>query len=171
MDYFELFGLPFEFQLESKQLTTRYHELQRALHPDRLVTKTAHEQRLAIEQSSLVNQAYEVVSNPMTRAEYMIEQHIGASCGTQSIAEDNGFLMQQMTLRENLDLIASQRDMQKLSDFKQEIKLMYKDRMTQLETYLSDQDFSTARYKLNQIKFIDKLQDKIESLEQSLLEG
>jgi molecular chaperone HscB len=57
-NYFELFDLPVGFALDQATLGARYRQLQRELHPDRYAGASAHEQRLAVQYSSLINEAY-----------------------------------------------------------------------------------------------------------------
>ena len=72
-NYFELFDLPVGYALDEEKLGTRYRKLQRELHPDRFAGGSAHEQRLAVQYSSLVNEAYATLRKPLPRALYLLE--------------------------------------------------------------------------------------------------
>ena len=71
-NHFELFGLPVAFDIDSQQLAERYRELQRTLHPDRYASASAQEQRLAVQYSGLVNEAYSTLNRPLSRALYLL---------------------------------------------------------------------------------------------------
>lgn len=49
MNYFELFGLPIGFQVDTKQLRTAFMEIQRASHPDKFTQANEFEQEEALE--------------------------------------------------------------------------------------------------------------------------
>ena len=57
--HFALFELQPSFRLDLEQLATRYRELARGVHPDRFADASEREQRLALEQSASLNEAYQ----------------------------------------------------------------------------------------------------------------
>ena len=59
-NYFEIFGLPIDFNVDMERLAERYRELQKELHPDRFAAGTEHEKRLSMQWSTLVNTANEI---------------------------------------------------------------------------------------------------------------
>lgn len=102
-NYFQLFDLPVGFALDQGQLGARYRQLQKELHPDRYAGASAHEQRLAVQYSSLINEAYATLRKPLPRALYLLEI---AGLSKEAIAGeqlDGGFLISQMELREKLE--------------------------------------------------------------------
>jgi molecular chaperone HscB len=102
-NYFRLFDLPVQFSLDRGQLGQRYRQLQRELHPDRFASAADHEQRIAVQYSALVNQAYATLNKPLARALYLLE--LAGMSQERIVAEpiDGGFLIQQMELREKLE--------------------------------------------------------------------
>jgi len=109
-NYFDLFGLPVDFIVDSAQLAARYRELQRVLHPDRFANASERERRLSLQGATRVNEAYRVLKHPLARARYLLSlQGLDPDAVTQS-AMDPEFLMEQMELREELEAVASKRD-------------------------------------------------------------
>lgn len=107
-DDFELFGVPRRFAQERDALDARWKELQREAHPDRFAAQGAAAQRVAMQWSVRINEAYQRLKDPLRRAAYLCELH-----GAPIRAEDNtampaAFLMQQMEWREALDDAASE---------------------------------------------------------------
>lgn len=102
-NYFQLFDLQVDFALDLAQLGERYRQLQRELHPDRYAGASAHEQRLAVQYSALVNEAYATLRKPLSRALYLLD--LAGLSAEQVAAEplDGGFLITQMELREKLE--------------------------------------------------------------------
>lgn len=102
-NYFQLFDLPVAFAVDTAQLGERYRQLQGELHPDRYASAPQQEQRLAVQYSALVNEAYATLRKPIPRAAYLL--HL-AGMEQEEISRqqvDGGFLMMQMELREKLE--------------------------------------------------------------------
>lgn len=107
-DYFSLFHLEPRFNLDAALLTQRYREIQAEVHPDRFAGKSAHEQRLAMQYTTFVNEAFSCLKNPLQRAHYLLKlKGFPADAHTTL---DHGFLMEQMDLREALDAQSRQPD-------------------------------------------------------------
>jgi molecular chaperone HscB len=104
-DYFQLFGLPSSFDVDLELLTSRYRELQRAVHPDRFANATAQERRLAMERASDVNQGYRVLKEPIERALHLLRLNGVNVDDTTGASVEPAFLMEQMELRETLGAI------------------------------------------------------------------
>lgn len=94
-DLFAVLGLPQSFELNLKKLETAYFEAQRASHPDRFVGKSEAERVDAASKSMLVNEAYDVLKNPLTRAEHLLDLN-----GIVTDEASPEVLMEMMELRE-----------------------------------------------------------------------
>ena len=95
--------MPQRFAQGSSTLDARWKELQREAHPDRFAAQGAAAQRVAMQWSVRINEAYQRLKDPLRRAAYLCELH-----GAPIRAEDNTampaeFLMQQMQWREDLE--------------------------------------------------------------------
>ena len=102
-DDFELMGLPRQFVLDRDLLDARWKELQKQAHPDRFSAEGGVAQRIAMQWSVRINEAYQRLKHPLKRAAYLCELY-----GVPVRAEDNtampaAFLMQQMEWREALE--------------------------------------------------------------------
>ena len=100
---FELFAVPPRFAQDAAQLDARWKELQRQVHPDKFAAQGAAAQRVAMQWSARINEAYRRLKDPLKRAAYLCELNgapIDAESNTAMPAE---FLMQQMELREAVD--------------------------------------------------------------------
>ncbi|MDP0589820.1 MAG: Fe-S protein assembly co-chaperone HscB [Candidatus Endonucleobacter bathymodioli] len=108
LNYFELFQLPVSCELNSGQLTRRYRELQKVVHPDRFACESDRQQTLAVQYAAYVNEAYSVLKSPLSRYIYML-QLSGRQVGVeQSMVEDPAFLMEQMDLQEAVAELSKQ---------------------------------------------------------------
>lgn len=71
-DHFERLGLPRSFDLDADRLDRSYFDAQRQLHPDRFATRTPRERTFSQLQAVSLNEAYETLKDPVSRAEYLI---------------------------------------------------------------------------------------------------
>jgi molecular chaperone HscB len=73
VDYFSFFGLPPKLDLEVKILEKDFYDLSRRLHPDLNARADSKEQEWSLEQSSLLNDAYRTLKDPIKRTEYLLQ--------------------------------------------------------------------------------------------------
>ena len=92
--HFALFELQPSFNLDLDQLATRYRELARSVHPDRFADASEREQRLALEQSASLNEAYQTLKSPPKRARYLLALN-GGELPLEVTVHDPEFLLQQ----------------------------------------------------------------------------
>jgi molecular chaperone HscB len=72
VDYFSFFGLPPKLDLKVAALEKDFYELSRRLHPDLNAQAGSQEQEWALEQSSLLNDAYRTLKDPIKRTAYLL---------------------------------------------------------------------------------------------------
>lgn len=101
-NHFELLGLAVAYRVDPDQLAERYHELQRRFHPDRFAAAGERERRLSVQASTHINQAYQTLSDPLRRAQYLLALLTGQDSAGAGTSSDAAFLMEQMELREAL---------------------------------------------------------------------
>lgn len=171
MNYFDLFGLPVDFQVDGSLLTVRYRELQKQCHPDNFATASERDRLLAVQQAARINDGYQTLKDPLRRAEYLLAQQGLDLAGEQHTMHDTEFLMQQMMLREELEQIAEQGDAAEdsLSAFEQRVAHMHAQRMQQLSDALAQQQWYVAADTVRKLKFLAKLRQEVERLEDNLL--
>src|SRR5690606_22072560 len=100
---FELFGLPARFEQDRAAIDQRWKALQREAHPDRFAAQGASAQRLALQWSVRINEAYQRLKDPLRRAIYLCEM-LGAPIDAENnTAMPAEFLVEQMEWREALD--------------------------------------------------------------------
>lgn len=95
MDYFTLFGLPARYQIDTQALSLRFQDLQRQYHPDKFANGTQAQQLAAVQQSATINQAWQTLRHPLTRAEYLLSLHGFDLASEQHTVRDTAFLMEQ----------------------------------------------------------------------------
>jgi molecular chaperone HscB len=73
MNYFEFFTLPRKLALDIVALEKQFYTLSRKLHPDRFASRPVGEQEAALAQSSLLNDAYRTLKDPILRTLYLLK--------------------------------------------------------------------------------------------------
>lgn len=100
---FELFGLTQKFRQDRVAIDARWKELQREAHPDKFAAQGASAQRIAMQWSVRINEAYQRLKDPLKRAAYLCELNGAAVNAENNTAMPAQFLMQQIEWREALD--------------------------------------------------------------------
>ncbi len=100
-NFFELFGLPQDYNLSLSVLESAYLKFQQTIHPDRFANDDK-EQLLAIKSTVFVNEAYETLKSPLKRAQYLLTLKGENTDFDSTTIADRDFLMEQMMLRETL---------------------------------------------------------------------
>jgi molecular chaperone HscB len=170
-NYFQLFDMPTGFALDQVTLGRRYRQLQKELHPDRYAGASAHEQRLAVQYSSLINEAYATLRKPLPRALYLLEL---AGMSNEEIAREQlsgGFLIAQMELREKLETMEDLVDPESALDhLVTEIGADVAELQDQFSQAHVAGDLSAAASACVKMQYLDKLLREAEQLESRLID-
>jgi len=171
-NYFEMFGLPVGFIVDNAALATHYRELQRVVHPDRYAQGSAQEQRLSLQQATLVNEAYNTLKNPLKRAQYLLLLHGIDTNAMQETTKDTAFLMQQLELREALANARQQEDPHAtLDELMHQISGMIKKLVAQMAMQFESataEQLEQARESVRKMQFLNKLHTEAEAVEAEL---
>ena len=100
---FKLFNLPVCFAIDRSELDGRWKQLQRQAHPDRFAAQGAAAQRVSMQWSVRINEAYQRLKDPLKRAAYWCELHGVPVNAENNTAMPASFLMRQMEWREALE--------------------------------------------------------------------
>jgi molecular chaperone HscB len=72
VDYFTFFGFPRKLNLDTAALEKEFYVLSRRLHPDVFAQADTRERSWSLEQSSMLNDAYRTLKDPIKRTEYLL---------------------------------------------------------------------------------------------------
>jgi molecular chaperone HscB len=73
-DYYAFLDIRRHLAIDPKDLEKRFYALSRQLHPDLFSRKSPREQEYALEASSILNDAYRTLKDPIARALYVLKQ-------------------------------------------------------------------------------------------------
>lgn len=111
---FELFGLPERFAQDRAAIDARWKELQREAHPDKFAAQGASAQRVALQWSVRINEAYQRLKDPLKRGAYLCELRGAPIEAENNTAMPTEFLMEQMEWRESLEEASAEPELDKL---------------------------------------------------------
>jgi len=174
LNYFQLFNIEATFDIDLQNLSSSYQTLQKAVHPDKFAHASEQEQRIAVQKSAHINDAYQTLKNPLQRAEYILVQRGVDMPNEQNTFGDTGFLMRQMELREMLEEIRFSSDIDAaLFEAQQVLSTEYQRLSSSMQVQISENSAASndaACDNLRKLKFYQKLNIEVDRLEDSLFE-
>ena len=162
-DHFALFGLQPAFRIDSQTLDERFRKLQAQVHPDRFTQASESERRASLQWATRVNEAYQSLKTPLSRAQYLIElagHQLDRESNTAMPAE---FLMEQMEWREAVADAMQDGKLEELDQLCDRVRQETQARYGKLAELLDDQaDFKTAAEEVRCLMFLEKLLTEID---------
>jgi molecular chaperone HscB len=156
---FELFGLPVRFALDRSDLDQRWKQLQREAHPDKFAAQGASAQRVAMQWSVRINEAYQRLKSPLKRAAYLCELNAQAIQAETNTAMPADFLMQQMAWREALDDAA---DLSNIEQLAEQVRHYTAQLLQDCERLLDvDRNYAAAAGVVRALMFVDRFEHDV----------
>jgi molecular chaperone HscB len=157
---FELFGLPERFAQDRAAIDARWKELQREAHPDRFAAQGAAAQRVAMQWSVRINEAYQRLKDPLRRAALLCELRGAPIDAERNTAMPAQFLMEQMEWREALDEAATDAELDALSHRLGQVRASI---LRDIETMLDrDGDAAGAAQQVRALMFVERFAHDVE---------
>ena len=101
MNYFEFYELPVLFHVNEAEVNRKFYELSKRYHPDFFANESEKKQQEILELSTLNNKAYQVLSHPLKKIEYILSlNNLMAEGDKYQLPQD--FLMDMMDVNEAL---------------------------------------------------------------------
>ena len=158
---FELFDLAPCFAQDSGAIEARWKELQREVHPDKFSTEGAAAQRVAMQWSVRINEAYRRLKDPLKRATYLCELHGELVNAENNTAMSSDFLVQQMQWREELEEAASMDELERLA---RQVASARQELLQQCAQLLDQkQDYKVAVQQVRALMFIERFASDVQS--------
>ena len=159
-DDFQLFGLVQQFAQDRASIDARWKELQREAHPDKFAAQGAAAQRIAMQWSVRINEAYLRLKDPLKRAAYLCELNGAPVNAENNTAMPSDFLVQQMQWREGLDDASSLTEVEGLSA---SVKQGRQTSLLKCEQLIDrDHDFQGAVGQVRALMFIARFRQDID---------
>lgn len=158
---FELFGLPQRFAQDRVAIDAQWKELQREAHPDKFAAQGHAAQRVALQWSVRINEAYQRLKDPLKRAAYLCEL-LGAPIDAHhNTAMPAAFLMEQMEWREALDEASTEDELDQLA---RRLDTSRREHLAEIERLLDEAgDAAGAAGQVRALMFIERFGEDVEN--------
>jgi len=167
-NHFQIFGVPARFEIDLESLETRYHELQREVHPDRFASASQAEQRVSMQLATRVNEAYRTLKSPLRRAGYLLQLHGVDPEFETNTAMPTEFLADQMDRRERLEKAVEASDWERLIALSSELRVEQDSLLARIQRQLEAQHWNEGAATLRQLKFLEKFGEDIGAAEEGM---
>ena len=161
-NFFALFEQPVQFAVNQERLDQQLRLLQKRYHPDNLVADSkntadsAQAKQQSEQASALINQAYQTLSAPDSRASYLLDIAGQAQNLEHSIA-DLDFLEDAMQMRMDLDDAIEGKELAALKQLHPQITERLNKQSERFDSAYQSQDWQTAIDATQKLKFLVKL--------------
>ena len=161
MSCFPLLNIQPAFDIDLAALEAEYFKAQRQYHPDRFVGKPAQEMTEALQKSMDINQAYEILKNPLKRAQYLLGLQ-GIKVGTEadSVKPANALLMEIMDLREQL---AEAKDIKEINGLYEQIRNLHQNSLLSISNYYANGEWEKMAQETLRLGYLAKISDEQKS--------
>lgn len=161
-NYFDVLDIKEGFEVEDRELRTKYRKLQNVLHPDRFSAKNADELEISEQYSALVNKAYSVLLQPLARGLYILQLH-GINVEEDTTETDPQFLAEIMETNEELAMAQNPDDVRRLENDNKSMM----DKLTRdVATAFSAGNIDAAKQGLIKMKYYSSIGARIKELKQ-----
>lgn len=152
-NFFALFELPIAFEIDTTKLSERLRQLQSQFHPDKL---SGNESASLQQNSAVINHAYDILINPDSRANYLLELS-GQELNVDHSIADLDFLDDAMEMLMALDDAESESDLPAITKLKTTVDQRIETQSHRFTEAYAQQDWSVAMDATQKLKFLVKL--------------
>lgn len=158
---FELFEIPAQFAQDRSSLDAKWKDLQREAHPDKFAAQGAAAQRIAMQWSVRINEAYNRLKDPLKRATYLCELNGAPIQAHTNTSMPPAFMMMQIEWREELEDAETAEEIEKIE---QQTANYVREQLSKIEQ-LTDikHDYVAAANEARALMFVSRFVGEIEA--------
>lgn len=153
-DPFALLGLPVAFDVDPAALERAFFERSKVVHPDRVAGSPAAERVAALSRSRALNDAYQLIKKPVSRAEYLLAR-AGVTIGDNERLEP-AFLMEILELREELGEARAAGDVGRVEQLQRAMQARRGEAQGALPGLFAAGDFAAIKHRLIVLRYIHR---------------
>ena len=158
---FELFDVPALFKQDRAALDARWKDLQREAHPDKFAAQGAAAQRIAMQWSVRINEAYARLKDPLKRAIYLCELNGAPINAHTNTTMPPAFMMMQIEWREALEDAKTAVELEQISDEAAQYELGQLSKIEQLIDVTHD--YTAAANEVRALMFVARFVGEIDA--------
>jgi molecular chaperone HscB len=158
---FELFEIPAQFAQDRSVLDAKWKDLQREAHPDKFAAQGAAAQRIAMQWSVRINEAYNRLKDPLKRATYLCELNGAPIQAHTNTAMPSAFMMMQIEWREALEEAETTEELEKIEQKTANYK---REQLSKIEHYIDvKHHYAAAANEVRALMFVARFVGEIEA--------
>ncbi|KAK4272658.1 hypothetical protein QN277_021179 [Acacia crassicarpa] len=155
IDYFDIFGLEKNYDIEVSTLEGKYKNWQKKLHPDLVHSKSEKERDFAAEQSAKVIDAYRTLTRPLSRAIYLLKLE-GIEVDEEQTVSDPELLAEIMEIRGAVEEAA---DSEALNHILSEMQEKVKHWSNVFANAFQSRNFEEAKSSIQRMTYYERVTD------------
>ncbi len=167
-DYFQMLGVPRQFDLDKKLLHEKFLALNRHAHPDFHAGETPEVQQLSLQVSATVNDAYRTLNDPASRADYLLTL-LGGKTSADDKSVPDGFLETMMMMQEEIAYAKTENDREQVETLDEALNNQHDGLLKRITALFGDLEPASAcepirenllaeiRRNLNAVSYVRKL--------------
>lgn len=164
-NYFALFALEVDFLIDLDALESAYQREVSKFHPDKFATKSEREQFIAVQNTALINTAYQTLKSPLLRATHCLAFKNIDPFDEKDRQMDADFLSQQIALREAL---MQQTDSEEMERFMDKIHQLETQNISNIADGFRSNQLEKVKNLVRELKFYEQLKQQAYALEDAL---
>jgi molecular chaperone HscB len=158
---FELFEIPAQFAQDRSVLDAKWKDLQREAHPDKFAAQGAAAQRIAMQWSVRINEAYNRLKDPLKRATYLCELNGAPIQAHTNTSMPPAFMMMQIEWREALEEAETAEELEQIE--KQTVNYK-REQLSKIEQFIDvKHDYAAAANEVRALMFVARFVGEIEA--------
>jgi molecular chaperone HscB len=158
---FELFEIPAQFAQNRSVLDAKWKDLQREAHPDKFAAQGAAAQRIAMQWSVRINEAYNRLKDPLKRATYLCELNGAPIEAHTNTSMPPAFMMMQIEWREALEEAETAAELEKIE---QQTADYQREQLSKIEHFIDlKHDYVAAANEVRALMFVARFVGEIEA--------
>ncbi len=155
LNYFQIFSLNENYNLDKKSLYKKYLELQAKFHPDKFINSSEDEKIKSVKISADINEAYKVLNDDLLRAEHLLELK-GFRVNKEvnnSFKPSQNLLLEQIEIREKL-FDADEKEKEKIF---QEVENKIEESKKSFVEFFEKSDYENASMQVTRLRYLTKV--------------
>jgi molecular chaperone HscB len=168
-NFFEIFDVAIAADIDLLKVAEVNRELQKSAHPDRFAQADERDRRIAMQKTSLINEAFQTLKDPVARIQYMLKLKGMDMESETDTTMDGEFLMQQMEFRESISEVRSYSDpLDELDKMSSKTRKQIDDLMMAFNDCYEKSALDEAREIVRKMQFLAKAQKEINETSEQL---
>ncbi|KAM7537739.1 hypothetical protein Aperf_G00000060304 [Anoplocephala perfoliata] len=172
VNYFEVFNLPPKMNIDLHELARRKRTLFQTFHPDKFVRASTEEKRIANTTASFINDACKVLTDPISRAEYILTLN-GSECSSEDVPiTDPSFLNSILELNEQVDEVTNwirgdvpnDKIQRHLDEIHHSVSAQWDVELENIGDFINKEDLRRAQESLAKLKYFERVKQRLRDL-------